>query len=131
MSPGGFEGRDRIALTGIRAFGYHGVLPIERQTGQTFSADVVLHADIRRAGRTDDLAHTVDYGAVAECIVTAIEGEPVNLIEKLAQRIADDVFTVTHSKEVHVSVVEVTVHKPGAPIDADFVDVAVSITRVQ
>jgi len=131
MNPGGFEGFDRITLTGVSAFGYHGVLPIERETGQTFRVDVVLHADIRRAGRTDDLEHTIDYGAVAESIVDVIEGEPVNLIEKLAQRIADAVFAVTHSDEVHISVVEVTVHKPSAPIDAEFVDVAVSIVRVQ
>ncbi len=131
MNPGGFEGFDRISLTGVSAFGYHGVLAHERETGQTFRADVVLHADIRRAGRTDDLEHTIDYGAVAESIVAAIEGEPVNLIESLAQRISDSVFAVTHSEEVHISVVEVTVHKPQAPIDVEFADVAVSIVRVQ
>jgi len=131
MNPGGFEGFDRIALTGVSAFGYHGVLPSERVTGQTFNVDVVIHADIRRAGRTDDLEQTIDYGAVADCIVATIEGEPVNLIERLAQRIADGVFAVTRSDEVNISVVEVTVHKPAAPIDAEFADVAVSIVRVQ
>jgi 7,8-dihydroneopterin aldolase/epimerase/oxygenase len=131
MNPGGFEGFDRIAVTGVSAFGYHGVLPIERQTGQTFIADVVLHAEVRRAGRTDNLDHTIDYSAVAESMVAAITGEPLNLIEALAQRIADGVFAVTESHEVHVSMVEVTVHKPGAPIDAQFSDVSVSIVRVR
>ena len=85
----GFEGFDRITLTGVEAFGYHGVLESERALGQRFVVDVVLHAEIREAGRTDDLASTIDYSQVADTIVTVITGEPLNLIEALAQRIAD------------------------------------------
>lgn len=127
----GFEGLDRITLTGVEAFGYHGVLATERETGQPFIVDVVLHAEIRQAGRTDDLSKTVDYSGVADAIVASITGEPLNLIEALAQRIADAIFDLDSVKENHVSLVEVTVHKPQAPIEAKFADVSVSIVRVR
>lgn len=127
----GFDGFDRITLTGVEAFGYHGVLEQERQQGQTFRVDVVLHAEIRRAGRTDDLSHTVDYGEVAMAVVGCIEGEPVNLIETLAQRIVDAIFELPSVIATHVALVEVTVHKPQAPIPTTFSDVAVSIVRVR
>lgn len=127
----GFEGFDRISLTGVEAFGYHGVLPAERANGQPFIVDVVLHAEIREAGRTDDLSRTVDYAAVAAAIVEAIEGEPLNLIESLAQRIADAIFALDSTRTTHVSLLEVTVHKPQAPIEAKFADVSVSIVRVR
>ena len=127
----GFEGFDRITLTGVEAFGYHGVLPEERAKGQPFIVDVVLHAEIREAGRTDDLSKTIDYSAVADAIVTAIEGEPLNLIEALAQRIAENIFDLESTVANHVSLLEITVHKPQAPIAARFADVSVSIVRVR
>lgn len=131
MHPGGFEGFDRISLTGIRGHGFHGVLPFERQNGQQFVVDVVLHAEIRQAGRTDALADTIDYAAVSQCIYDAIVGEPVNLIESLAQQIADGIFALGDQTQVPVSMVEVTVHKPQAPVPVDLDDVAVSIVRVR
>ena len=102
------------------------MLPHERADGQPFLVDVVLHAEVREAGYTDDLASTVDYSEVAQVIVETIEGPPLNLIEAVAQRIADRILDLNR-----VSIVEVTVHKPQAPIDADFADVAVSIVRVR
>lgn len=127
----GFEGFDRITLTGVQAFGYHGVLETERETGQPFIVDVVLHAEIREAGRTDDLARTIDYSEVASVVVASITGEPLNLIEALAQRIVDQIFMLESVKITNVSMAEVTVHKPRAPIDAEFTDVSVSIVRVR
>src|SRR5215471_6743741 len=78
---------DRISLLGLRAFGYHGVYPAEREQGQEFLADAVLWVDTRLAAGTDDLTRTVDYGALAARLAGIIGGEPVALIETLAQRL--------------------------------------------
>ena len=117
---------DIIALTGLRAFGYHGVLSEEKATGQEFVVDLALHVDTAGAARTDDLADTVDYGALAHAVVAVIEGEPVELIETLAQRIADVVLI-----DSRVSTVNVVLHKPSAPIPFAFSDVCVKIERSQ
>ncbi len=115
---------DRIALTGIGATGYHGVHQVERDEGQPFVADVVLHLDTRRAAAGDDLARTIDYGIVARRVHAVLAGEPVALIETVAERIA---ATVLVNPGVHT--VDVTVHKPHAPIEVPFDDVTVSIRR--
>lgn len=122
---GPFEGFDRIVLTGVRAFGYHGILAQEQRDGQEFVVDIVMHADVREAGRTDELDRTVDYSVVADDIVACVEGERLDLIEALAQRIADRILQ--HDR---VSMVDVTVHKPHAPVPHPFQDVSVTITRV-
>ncbi len=119
-----FAGLDRIAVTGIRARGRHGVLPQERQDGQTFLVDVVLGVDVRRAAASDDLADTVDYGAVTLAVVDLVTGEPYDLIETLADRIATSAL-----RHPGVEVVRVTVHKPDAPIPAQFEDVTVTVER--
>lgn len=116
---------DRITLTGITGIGHHGVLPHERRDGQRFTVDVVLHLDLAPAGRTDDLQRTVHYGEVAETVHREITERPLELIEALAQRIAERIL---EQKEL-VEAVEVTVHKPQAPIDVPFGDVAVTVTR--
>ncbi len=115
---------DRIALTGIAAIGYHGVLDVERRDGQPFVADVVLHLDTRRAAAGDDLTRTVDYGVIARRVHAVLAGEPVALIETVAERIAATVLA-----NPAVQVVDVTVHKPQAPIDVPFGDVVVAIRR--
>jgi dihydroneopterin aldolase len=115
---------DRITLTGVRAFGYHGVLPEERRDGQTFVADVVVEADLSRAGDSDDLADTIDYAAVAQAVVEVIEGEPCRLIETVADRIARAVLASPLVEQVTV-----TLHKPQAPIPVPFDDVTVTLTR--
>ncbi len=119
-----WNGLDRIAVTGITAFGYHGVLDTEKRDGQTFVVDVALGVDTRDAAATDDLARTVDYSAVAAQVVALVEGEPADLIETLAQRIADAALAFPR-----VAVVEVTVHKPEAPVGVPFDDVIVTIVR--
>lgn len=116
---------DRITLTGITGFGHHGVLPHERRDGQTFTVDVVLHLDLAPAGRTDDLRRTVHYGEVAEAVHREITQRPLGLIEALAQRIAERIL----EQEELVEAVEVTVHKPQAPIEVPFGDVAVTVVR--
>ncbi|MGC9542348.1 dihydroneopterin aldolase [Streptomyces sp. UG1] len=115
---------DRVALRGLKARGYHGVFPEERREGQTFVVDLVLGLDTRPAAADDDLAKTVHYGIVAEEVVAVVEGEPVDLIETLAARVAQVCL-----KHEGVQEVEVTVHKPDAPITVPFDDVTVTITR--
>lgn len=118
------SGPDRIALRGLRGHGRHGVLPAERATGQEFRVDVVLALDTRRAARTDDLADTVDYGDLAGRVVALVEGEPVALLETLAARVAEAALA-----DPRVVEVEVTVHKPQAPLTVPFDDVTVTVTR--
>jgi dihydroneopterin aldolase len=115
---------DRVALRGLKGHGHHGVFPEERETGQTFVVDVVLGLDTRPAAAGDDLTRTVHYGILAEEVVAVVEGEPVALIETLAERIAEVCL-----KNVLVEEVEVCVHKPGAPITVPFDDVTVTINR--
>jgi 7,8-dihydroneopterin aldolase/epimerase/oxygenase len=115
---------DRLAVRGIEAFGHHGVLDSERRDGQVFVADLVLGLDTRGAARSDDLQDTVDYGGLVARVLRTIESDPVDLIETLAERIAD-----TCLEDRRVRTVEVTVHKPHAPIEAVFADVTLTITR--
>ena len=120
------DGLDRINLHGLRGRGLHGVYPRERVEGQTFIADVALGVDTRAAARDDDLSATADYGVIAEKIVAMIEGDPVNLIETLAQRIADVCLA-----DPPVRAVQVTVHKPDAPVSVPFDDVSIVIERTR
>lgn len=118
---------DEITLTGVRAYGYHGVFEAERREGQEFVVDVTLFLSTAAAAASDDVADTVHYGEVAERIVELVGGEPLNLIEALAARIADDLL-ITHEM---VRMVAVTVHKPHAPITVPFENVAVTIRRAR
>jgi dihydroneopterin aldolase len=115
---------DRLAVLGVEARGHHGVFEFERRDGQTFRVDLVLGLDTRPAARSDDLRDTVDYGSLVAAVRKAIEHDPVELIETLAQRIADVCLA-----DERVQWTEVTVHKPDAPIDATFTDVALTIHR--
>ena len=117
---------DRVTVHGLRGRGYHGVFEREREKGQTFLVDVTLGIDIRKAAATDDLADTVNYGEVSERIVALIEGEPVNLIETLVARMAEACLAYPLVEEV-----EVTLHKPDAPITVPFEDVTVTVLRTR
>ena len=116
--------KDRIALTGLRVHANHGVFDFEREQGQLFIIDVTAWLDLSPAALSDDLAQTVHYGELAEEVVSAVASEPVDLIETVAERVAQVVLT--HKP---VDRVEVTVHKPEAPISVPFADVAVTIER--
>ncbi len=115
---------DRLSLRGLRGFGYHGVLEHERREGQEFVVDVALGLDTRLAAEGDELAATVHYGELAERLHTALTTDPVDLIETLAQRLADICLA-----EQPVVWVDVTVHKPYAPITVPFDDVTLTIHR--
>ncbi len=115
---------DRIALTGLRVRGHHGVYEFERSQGQDFVVDVELELDLAPAARSDAVPDTVHYGELAERLAAVVGGEPVNLIETLAQRLADECLA---DRLVHAATV--TVHKPQAPIALEFTDVAVTVRR--
>lgn len=115
---------DRISLTGLRVFGYHGVYDAERRDGQEFVLDLTLWLDLTAAARTDDLRETVHYGELAQLAADIVAGPPRDLIEAVAGEIAD---TVMARYPLHA--VEVTVHKPSAPIPLTFDDVAVTVRR--
>lgn len=126
-----FADLDHIDLKGIQATGFHGVFEFERKQGQTFIVDVTLgikHS--KHIAKTDDINETVNYAEVAQIVHAHITGEPVNLIETLASRIATDLVVMKH-----VEAARVTVHKPQAPITQTdstplpFADVSVTITR--
>lgn len=118
------SGRDLIEVHGVRARGHHGVLESERITGQPFIADVVLAVDTRQAAGSDDLADTVDYSLVAQAVHAELCGPPVDLIEVLADRIASRCLAFPG-----VSAVEVTLHKPEAPVGVPASDVVLRILR--
>ncbi|WP_326504086.1 dihydroneopterin aldolase [Rothia nasimurium] len=115
---------DRITLTGVGSVGYHGVLDSEKQTGQPFFVDITMFTDFTQATATDNVAHTVNYAEVAEVIREIVTGESLDLIETLAERIASAVL-----EKFPLLAVELTVHKPKAPIEVTFADVSVTIFR--
>jgi len=116
--------RDRIAVRGITAHAHHGVYDWEREKGQTFSVDVVLELDTRAAAAGDDLDRTVNYAELAQRLHAILTGEPVDLLETLAQRLADACLG-----DPLVDAVEITVHKPDAELGVPFADVTVGIRR--
>lgn len=118
---------DRITLTGLKVVGHHGVFAHEKRDGQTFVIDVTLWLDLAGAAATDDLNRTVNYGELAELAAGIVAGEPRDLIETVAAEIADAAMQRFAVNAVHA--VEVTVHKPQAPIPLDFEDVAVTARR--
>ena len=117
---------DRIHLRGVEAFGYHGVLPDEKRDGQPFVVDVVMELDLATAGGSDELDDTVSYAEIAGEVVARITGPSFDLIERLAEVVADDVL-----RHRLVDAATVTVHKPQAPVGHPFTDVAVEVHRTR
>lgn len=124
MSP--HRNGDRITLTGLRVYGHHGVHQQERERGQEFVVDTTVWLDLRPAAATDELAETLDYAALAQRAARIVGGPPCNLIETVAERIAQEVLS-----DQRVRAVEVTVHKPAAPLPLPVGDVAVTAHRVR
>ncbi|MGH3434939.1 MAG: dihydroneopterin aldolase [Sciscionella sp.] len=117
---------DRITLTGLHVRGFHGVFDHERRDGQDFLVDVVAWLDLSAAAASDDLAHTLHYGELAQRVAAIVGGEAHDLIETVAAIVADEVML---DERLHA--VEVTVHKPSAPIPLEFADVSVTIRRTR
>ncbi|MBN9605766.1 MAG: dihydroneopterin aldolase [Actinomycetales bacterium] len=120
----GAAASDEIRLTGLRCRAHHGVFDHERRDGQEFVVDVVLRLPLAAAAAGDDLGATVHYGVLAERIVASVERDPVDLIETVAERVADVALGFPPVREVVA-----TVHKPDAPIGPPFGDVAVTVVR--
>jgi 7,8-dihydroneopterin aldolase/epimerase/oxygenase len=117
---------DRITLRGVRAHAHHGVYAFERERGQMFRVDAVLELDTHAAAAGDDLEKTVNYADLAQKLYAVLTGEPVNLLETLAQRLANVCLD-----DPLVDAVEITVHKPQAELGVPFDDVTVAIRRVR
>ena len=115
---------DRIAIRGLRAKAHHGVYAVERERGQIFLVDAVLEVDTAPAAADDDLERTVNYAELAQRLRASLVDEPVDLLETLAQRLAD--VCLAHPL---VEAVEITVHKPEADLGVPFDDVTVAIRR--
>jgi len=115
---------DRITLSGLEVHAHHGVFEHERVEGQPFIVDLTITADLAGASASDDLARTIDYGAVADVVVRVVSGGPYNLLETVAARVGDAILA-----GFDVAAVDVTIHKPQAPIPHRFSDVSVTITR--
>jgi dihydroneopterin aldolase len=115
---------DRITLTGLRVRGNHGVFEHEKRDGQDFLVDMTVWLSLAEAAASDDLTKTLHYGELAERAAAIVAGPARDLIETVAGEIADDVL-----KDDRVHAVEVTVHKPSAPISLAFADVAVTVRR--
>jgi 7,8-dihydroneopterin aldolase/epimerase/oxygenase len=117
---------DRITVRGVRAYARHGVYAFEREQGQIFRVDAVLEVDTRPAAATDDLELTVNYADLAQRLHAVLAGEPVQLLETLAARLAEVCLRFDL-----VQAVEITVHKPDADLGVPFEDVTVAIRRTR
>jgi dihydroneopterin aldolase len=115
---------DRISITGLRVRGHHGVFEHERASGQEFVVDAALWLDTAPAAAADDLSRTADYGAITDRLAAIVAGEPVALIETLADRLAAACLADPVVREA-----EVTVHKPQAPVRQAVADISVTIRR--
>lgn len=116
--------RDKIILKGMQFYGYHGVLPQETELGQRFEVDVELELDTESAGRADDKDLTVSYADVFKVVEAVITGPPKNLIEAVAQSVADAIL-----ERFSVGGVLVRVKKTWAPVAGSFAYMAVEIRR--
>ncbi len=117
---------DRIELRGLRLLGTHGALPAEETVAQPFEVDLEVFADLSGAGRSDQLAHTADYGALCEAVRTVIEGPHVALLERLAEKVARAVMLAGGPV---VCGVGVAVRKLRPPVPFQLLSAGVSVYR--
>ncbi len=118
------EALDQIQIRGLRVYAYHGVKEAEKEKGQPFELDVTLWADLRVPGTSDRLEDTVNYSRVAKRVVSLMQEQKDDLIERAAARVAEGILA-----DFPVEGVTICLKKPRAPIAADFAYVAVEITR--
>ena len=116
---------DRISISGLALHAYHGVMPHEGKVGQTFIIDLTLEIDFSEAARSDKVIDTVSYDRVVATTSEAFCGERFRLLEAAGGRVAEAIL----DKFTRVRAVEITIHKPQAPIPATFSDVAVTLRR--
>ena len=112
---------DKIHITGLELYAYHGVNPEEKRDGQTFILDITLHADLTKPRRTDDLNDTINYASVRKTVQRAFTSESYDLIERAAQVVCEANLT-EHPK---VEKVHLLLKKPEAPMNAKFAYVAI------
>lgn len=116
---------DRIYLSGISAFAFHGVYENERREGQKFSVDIVAEMDLYPAGVSDDLKDSVDYALITKFAHEELAGEPCNLIEAVAERIAARLLREFEP----IQTISVKLHKPDADVGTVLSDIAIEIVR--
>ncbi|MDQ0202150.1 dihydroneopterin aldolase [Neobacillus ginsengisoli] len=116
---------DKIYVNRMEFYGYHGVFPEENRLGQRFSVDLTVSLDLKKAGDTDELLYSVNYGELFQLCKEIVEGKPKRLVEAVAEKIAGSVLQEFPAvKEVTVMVI-----KPDPPIPGHYKSVAVEITR--
>ena len=118
---------DQITITGIHGYGHHGLFENERSNGQDFYVDLILNLDLSQAAQSDAIEDTVNYAEITELTHKEITTDPVNLIEKLAYRIAERILS-SHPK---VKAITVTVHKPQAPVGLKIQDISVVVNKTR
>ena len=118
---------DQITITGIHGYGHHGLFENERSNGQDFYVDLILNLDLSQAAQSDAIEDTVNYAEITELTHQEITTDPVNLIEKLAYRIAERILS-SHPK---VKAITVTVHKPQAPVGLKVQDISVVVYKTR
>ncbi|RXT09030.1 dihydroneopterin aldolase [Ammoniphilus sp. CFH 90114] len=116
---------DKIYFNGMEFYGYHGVFPEENKLGQRYIVDIELYLDLSRAAQTDDLEHTINYAQVYELCKNIVENETFQLVEKVAQQIAERSLQQFHLLDELM----VRVTKPDPPIAGHYDSVAVEIRR--
>ncbi|MDG4657957.1 dihydroneopterin aldolase [Ectobacillus antri] len=116
---------DKIFVKEMEFYGYHGVFPEETRLGQRFKVDLTVHLDLRRAGVTDDLSQSVNYGELYQLCEKIVQGKPYKLVESVAENIA---MQILHQYE-SIQSCTVKVIKPDPPIPGHYREVAVEITR--
>ena len=115
---------DLIRITGLELFGYHGVYDHEKQNGQRFLVDLAVWLDAESASVSDDLSQSLDYGELVKAVAAEVQGESVDLIEKLAAKVLAVVWRFEKAL-----VAEVTIHKPEAPVGFPVSDISVTLKR--
>jgi len=116
---------DKILLNQLQFYGFHGLMPEEKRLGQRFIVDIVLYTDLRKAGRTDDMLDSIHYGEVYEMVKRIVEGESKNLLEAVAEDIANALLSSFN----RLNACTVKVIKPDPPIPGHYESVEVEIYR--
>lgn len=116
---------DKIIIKNLEIFAFHGVNPEEKRDGQTFVFDIVVFLPLNVPCETDHVDDTVSYAKMVKTVRRVAQDEKNDLIEKVAQRVADALL-----KEYEkIEKVKITLKKPEAPISATFDYVAIEIER--